>query len=355
MLGEVQSIDRVGRMVRLEDGEVPYDYLLVATGATHSYFGHDEWEPYAPGLKTLEDAAEMRRRIVFAFEAAERERDPVRQREWLTFVVIGGGPTGVELAGALAEIARQTHAREFHHIDPHRAHVVLLEGLPELLSAYPASLSAAARRSLEKKGVEVRVATRGTDVQRDHVVAGGERIPTRTALWAAGVAASPIVRSIGAPLDRVGRVQVTAELNVPGHSEIFVAGDLAAVEVHGRPVPGVAPTAMAMGKYAARSILRRAAGQPVPPFDYFDRGTFALIGRGAAVGNVFERIRLRGYLAWTAWLAIHITYLIGFRSRLAVLFNWGYAYLTKRRYAQLIVGPPGAETSKSQAAIGTGR
>ncbi|MET0287325.1 MAG: NAD(P)/FAD-dependent oxidoreductase [Polyangiales bacterium] len=338
LLGEVRSIDCARRAVVLDDREVDYDYLLIATGATHSYFGHDEWERHAPGLKTLEDAAEMRRRIILAFEAAERERDPVRQREWLTFVVIGGGPTGVELAGALAEIARQTNPLEFKHFDPRAAKVILVEGLPHVLSTYPVSLSLAARRALEKKGVEVRTDMRVTDVGADYVVAGAERIATRTALWAAGVAASPVVRTLGVPLDRAGRVLVTPELNAPGQPEVFVAGDLAAISVHGRPVPGVAPVAMSMGKWAARAILRRIAGEAVPAFDFWDRGTFAVIGRGAAVGNLFEKVRIHGYLAWLSWLAIHITYLVGFRSRLAVLFNWAYAYLTRRRYAQLIVG-----------------
>ncbi len=340
LLGTVQSIDSARKQVLLEDREVPYDYLIVATGAGHSYFGHDEWEQHAPGLKTLDDAQEIRRRIVFAFEAAERETDPARQREWLTFVVIGGGPTGVELAGALGEIARQTQAREFRHIDPRTARVVLVEGLPRLLSAYTEDLSEAARHSLEKKGVEVRTGTMVSDVQDSFVLAGQERIPARTALWAAGVAASPIVRSLGAPLDKAGRVKVTHELTVPNHPEIYVAGDLALVEQDGKPVPGLAPAAMQMGKYAAQSILHGVRGEKLDAFSYWDRGSFAVIGKGAAVGVMFQKLRVHGYLAWLAWLAIHIAFLVGFRNRVAVMFNWAYAYLTNRRYAQLIIGQP---------------
>jgi NADH dehydrogenase len=345
LLGEVEQIDAQARAVHLRDRQICYDYLLIATGAAHSYFGHDEWAAHAPGLKTLDDAVEIRKRIIFAFEAAERELDPARRREWLTFVVIGGGPTGVELAGAMAEIARQTRAREFRHIDPSTARVLLIEGLPRVLAAYSEELSAAAQRSLAQKGVELRTHTMVTDVTATSVRAGDDTIATRTALWAAGVAASPLARSLGTELDKAGRVKVTPTLNVEGHPEIFVAGDLAALTLHDKPVPGLAPVAMAMGKYAARSILRLARGQAIAPFDYWDRGSFAVIGRGAAVGNMFQKLELHGYVAWLAWLAIHITFLVGFRNRIAVLFNWAYAYLTRRRYAQLIVGedPPATD------------
>jgi NADH dehydrogenase len=338
LLADVQGIDAARRVVQLDDREIPYDYLVVATGATHSYFGHEEWAKHAPGLKTLEDAVEMRRRIMFAFEAAERELNPELRREWLTFVVVGGGPTGVELAGALAEIARQTRAREFRHIDPTSARVLLIEGQSRLLSAYPEDLSTAALRSLEKKGVEVKTGTVVTELSDTEVLAGQERIRARTALWAAGVAASPLARSLGAELDRAGRVRVTSELTVPNLPNVFVVGDLAAVIQDGKPVPGLAPAAMAMGKHAARNIMHAIEGKPLEPFRYWDRGSFAVIGRGAAVGIMFQKVKVKGYLAWLAWLAIHIAFLVGFRSRLSVMFNWAYAYVTQRRYAQLIIG-----------------
>jgi NADH dehydrogenase len=338
LMGEAQAVDAVNKRVQLADRDIEYDYLVIATGSTHSYFGHDDWAKYAPGLKTLEDAVEIRRRILFAFEAAEREQDPERRRAWLTFVVVGAGPTGVELAGALAEIARQTRAREFHNIDPRAASILLLEGLPRVLTAYPEALSACAHRSLERLGVDVRTNTKVSDLRQGWVQAGNERIASETVLWAAGVAASPIVRSLGSELDRAGRVRVTPELTVPGRDGVFVLGDLACVEQDGQPLPGLAPVAMAEGKHAAENILRAVHGQAMQPFRYRDRGSFAVVGRGAAVGVVFKKLYLAGYLAWLAWLAIHIAFLVGFRNRIAVLFNWAYVYITRRRYAQLIVG-----------------
>jgi NADH dehydrogenase len=338
-MGEAVSIDVARKRVCLTDQELEYDYLIVATGSTHSYFGHNDWPQYAPGLKTLEDAVEIRRRILYAFEAAERTNDPAERREWLTFVVVGAGPTGVELAGALAEIARQTPSADYRNIDPRSAKILLLEGLPRVLTAYTEDLSRAAQRSLERLGVEVRTGTQVTELSEGVVVAGNERIRTRTVLWGAGVAASPVVRSLGTELDKAGRVKVTPQLSVPGHDEIFVVGDLAALNQDGKPLPGLAPVAMAEGKHAARNVLRALEGQPLQPFRYFDRGSFAVIGRGAAVGVMFNRVRMSGYLAWLAWLAIHITFLVGFRNRIAVLFNWAYVYLTRRRHAQLIVGP----------------
>jgi NADH dehydrogenase len=338
LMGEVEAVDVAERRLRLLDRTLAYDYLVIATGAAHSYFGHDEWASRAPGLKTVEDALEIRRRILYAFEAAERELDPVKQREWLTFVVIGGGPTGVELAGALAEISRQTRAREFRHIDPTRARVLLLEGLPRLLTAYSEDLSERARRSLERLGVEVHTSTMVTSIDRHQVHSEAFSVASRTVLWAAGVAASPIARSLGAELDKAGRVRVTPQLTVPGHDEIFVVGDLVNLKQDDKELPGLAPVAIAQGKHTARNLRRALSGQPLEPFRYNDRGSFAVIGRGAAVGVLYDRWRLSGFLAWISWLAIHITFLIGFRNRIAVLFNWAYVYITQRRHAQLIVG-----------------
>ena len=339
LMGEVEAVDVAARRVRLLDRTLAYDYLVIATGATHSYFGHDEWACRAPGLKTIEDALEIRRRILYAFEAAERELDPVRQREWLTFVVIGGGPTGVELAGALAEISRQTRAREFRNIDPTQARVLLLEGLPRVLAAYSEELSEKARQALRRLGVEVHTSTLVTNIDRHEVHSQRFSVASRTVLWAAGVAASSIARSLGTELDKAGRVHVTPELTLPGHEEIFVLGDLVSLTQDGQVLPGLAPVAIAQGKHTAHNLRRALRGQPLEPFRYRDRGSFAVIGRAAAVGVLYNRVQLAGGLAWLAWLAIHITFLIGFRNRIAVLFNWAYVYFTRRRHAQLIVGP----------------
>jgi NADH dehydrogenase len=317
---------------------------VLATGATHSYFGHEEWSRYAPGLKTIDDALEMRERMLLAFEAAERETEPERQRDWLTFVIIGGGPTGVELAGALAYMTRHTLRGEFRHIDPTSARVVLLEGLPRILTAYSEDLSASAQRSLERLGVEVRTHSMVTSVDAEGVTVGDKtRIRARTVLWGAGVAASPLARSLGAPLDKAGRVKVTPALTVPGREDVFVIGDLASVVEQaeagqGKPVPGVAPAAMQMGRHAARNILRQLQGKPLVPFHYQDRGLFAVIGRGAAIGVLFNRWKMRGRLAWLLWVGVHITYLIGFRNRLSVLLNWAHTYFTKKRDVRLITG-----------------
>ncbi len=338
LLGEATAIDLEHKKVRLAEDEIPYDYLVIATGSTHSYFGHDEWAHRAPGLKSLEDALEIRRRVLLAYEAAEREPDPELRKQWLTFVVVGGGPTGVELAGALAEISRVSLAHDFRHFDPAQAKIVLVEGGPRVLAAYPEKLSQKARRSLERLGVEVRTATLVTDVADDGVRAGGDWIAARTVLWGAGVAASPLARTLGVVLDRVGRVRVTPALTVPGHDDVFVVGDLAALEQDGKPIPGVAPAAMQEGKHAAKNILRSARGRPLLPFRFWDRGQFAVIGRGSAVGIMFEKLQVTGFLAWIAWLGIHILFLIGFRNRLAVLFNWAYSFFTLRRHAQLITG-----------------
>jgi len=337
LLGEVTAVDLPHKKVRLGNDTIDYDYVVIATGSTHSYFGHDEWAQFAPGLKSIEDALEIRRRILFAFEAAEREPDPERRKEWLTFVVVGGGPTGVELAGALGEISRVSLAHDFHNFDPRQAKIILVEGLSRLLTAYPEKLSARARRSLERLGVEVRTGTRVTEVKENGVRAGPEWIGARTVLWGAGVAASPLARSLGVPLDRAGRVAVTPELSVPGYPDAFVVGDLAALEQDGQAVPGVAPAAMQQGTHAGKNILRAERGLPLLPFRYWDRGSFAVIGRGAAVGDALS-LKMSGLLAWLAWLVIHIFFLIGFRNRIAVLLNWAYSFFTLRRNAQLITG-----------------
>lgn len=339
VLGEAAAIDLESKRVVLTDGHVPFDYLIVATGATHSYFGHDEWAPFAPGLKTIDDALEIRRRVLFAFEAAEREVDAALRRAWLTFVIVGAGPTGVELAGALTEIARHALARDFRHIDPAQARVILLEGSPRVLPAYVEPLSEEARRQLEGMGVEVRTGQVATAIDAHGVCVGAERIEARTVLWAAGVAASPLARSLGAPLDRAGRVHVEPDLTLPGRDDVYVIGDLASLVQDGKPVPGVAPAAMQEAEHAVRNIRRSLQGQPRLPFRYRDKGSLATIGRAAAVAD-FGRIKLSGGVAWLSWLFIHIFFLIGFRNRFVVLFLWAWSYITYDRGARLITGPP---------------
>ena len=336
VMAEVTGLDIPRRRVILADGnDLFYDYLIVATGAAHSYFGNEQWAEHAPGLKTIEDALEIRRRVLTAFEAAELEPDPEEKGAWLTFVVVGGGPTGVELAGALAEISRHALARDFRYIDPTQARIVLVEGLERILPTFPEKLSIKARRQLEKLGVEVRVDAKVTSIDPSGVQLGADRIRSRTALWAAGVLASPLARSLGAPLDRAGRVQVRPELNVPGHPDVFVIGDLALVTRDGETVPGVAPAAMQMAAHTARNIKAAISSQPYKPFTYRDKGMLATIGRSAAVAN-FKRLQLSGFLAWVAWLTIHIYFLIGFRNRLLVLIQWAWAYVTYERGARLI-------------------
>jgi NADH dehydrogenase len=359
LLAEVTGIDVAARRVDFDGGAVDYDFLIVASGATHSYFGHGEWERLAPGLKTIDDALDIRRRVFYAYEKAEREADPAMRREWLTFVVVGGGPTGVELAGALSEIALHTLRRDFRSIDPTMARVILVEGQDRVLPPYPAELSDKARVQLEGLGVVVRtggivigIDEHGVDLRSSTpatqpgvapapdtpAAPAGERIPARTVLWAAGVAASPLARTLGAPLDRAGRVVVASDLTVPGHPEVFVVGDLAAVrQSDGTPVPGVAPAAIQGGQHAARQIDRDIVGEPREPFHYRDKGSLATIGRAAAVADL-GRVKLSGFLAWLAWWAIHIFFLIGFRSRVLVMFGWVWSYLTFQRGARLITG-----------------
>ncbi len=338
LLAEARGVDPVGKRLLLADGELPYDYLIVATGSTHAYFGHDDWERRAPGLKTLEDALEIRRRVLMAFERAERETDPERRRVLLTFVVIGGGPTGVEMAGALAEISRQSLARDFRHFDPSSARVLLLEGGPSILTAFPAPLQQAALRDLRALGVDVRTGSIVTHVADGRVEVGEEAILTDTVLWAAGVAASPLGAALGAPVDRAGRVRIAPELTVPGVADVFAIGDMATLDgVDGRPLPGVAQVAIQMGKHAARNIERAMENQPLRPFAYRDLGNMATIGRASAIAD-FGKFRLQGFLAWLAWLFVHVFALIGFRNRLVVLVQWAWAYFTYQRAIRLITG-----------------
>ena len=337
ILAEAVSIDVAAKKVVLADGELSYDFLIVATGATHSYFANPEWRSYAPGLKTIEDALELRRRVLYAYEAAERETDGIRQQQWMTFVVIGGGPTGVELAGSIAEVARHALVRDFRNIDPRRTRVILLEGVDRVLPTYPPDLSAKAQGQLQDLGVEVRTSSLVTGLDGNSVQIGGEKIEARTILWAAGVQASPLARSLGVPLDRAGRVLVQPDLSIADHPEVFVIGDLASVR-HGHGfVPGVAQGAIQGGRHAARMIIRRTENQPTRPFIYKDLGSMATIGRAAAVADL-GRIHLSGLLAWLAWLAIHILWLIGFRNRILVMTQWAWAYLTYQRAARLITG-----------------
>jgi len=332
LLGEATAIDMVRRAVLLVGGdEVPYDCLIVATGTVNSYFGNDAWAPHAPALKTLEDAFEIRARILLAFEHAERETDAAKRAAWLSFVVIGGGATGVELAGTLAEIARRTLHGEFRRFDPRSARVILVEGSDRLLPPYPAALSEKARLQLERLGVTVWLGRRVTDLDANGVSLGDDRIVAKTVLWAAGVASSPLGLALGTPLDRAGRVRVAPDLSVPGHPEIFVIGDLAAVD----GVPGIAPAAKQMGRLVADNVLRILRKEKTIPFRYRDYGQLATIGRNAAVAD-FGRLQLSGYPAWLVWLIAHIYFLINFRNRLAVLIEWAWAYWTYQRGARIV-------------------
>lgn len=337
-LGEVTGIDVPARQLQLADGDsVAYDFLLLATGATHAYFGHDEWSAHAPGLKTLDDALHLRRHLLLAFERAEAQRDPQERAAWLSFAVVGGGPTGVELAGTLAEIARHTLKNEFRNIDPSEARVRLIEAGPRVLASFPEDLSERARRQLEKLGVEVTTGTPVSAIDATGYQLGDEFVRARTVVWAAGVAASPLGAQLGVSLDRAGRVAVLPDLSVPGHPEIFVAGDLASISTDGKAVPGVAPAAKQMGRHVAAMIRARLAGQATRAFRYQDFGNLATIGRMAAVVHL-GRLKLSGLLAWWFWLAAHVFFLIGFRNRLVVLLNWAWAYWSYQRGARIILG-----------------
>ncbi len=340
-MGEVTAIDTAAQRVTLADGlALPYDHLLVASGATHAYFGHDEWAPHAPGLKTLDDAMTLRRRILLAFEQAENATNDAERKAWLTFAVVGAGPTGVELAGTLAEIARHTLKNEFRHIDPARAVVQLIEAGPRVLASFASVLSEKAAAQLQRLGVQVLTGSAVQHIDAEGYTRGGERVPAKTVLWAAGVAASPLGAMLGAPRDRAGRVQVEADLTVPGLRNVFVAGDLATLaQANGKPVPGVAPAAKQMGVHVATLIRARLAGRSDnTPFAYRDWGNLATIGRMAAVVDMPGGLRFSGAIAWWFWLAAHVFFLIGFRNRLVVLMNWGWAYTTYARHARVVFG-----------------
>jgi len=344
LMEEVTALDLAARRVGCGSRWLDYDWLVIATGATHAYFGHDEWAPFAPALKTLDDAQSIRRRVLLAFEQAEREDDPERRQAWLNFVVVGGGSTGVELAGTLIELARHTLRGEFRHFDSRNASVRLVEAGPRVLAGYEPALSDKARRQLERLGVQVHTGVPVTAIDAAGVNLGDRRLPARTVLWAAGVAASTVGTMLGVTLDKAGRVRVDEDLGVPGHAGVFVIGDLAnVVRPDGSPVPGVAPAAKQMGEYVAATIARRLRGddRPRPPFRYRDAGSLATIGRMAAVAQ-FGKLQLSGLPAWIVWLLVHIYFLIGFRNRLAVMLDWAWAYWTHQRQARIVSGtaPP---------------
>jgi NADH dehydrogenase len=362
LLGEAEDLDAEHRRVILDSGNLEYDTLIVATGSTDSYFGHDDWERVAPGLKSIEEATEIRHKILYAFEAAEKEHDPEIRREWLTFVLVGGGPTGVELAGALGEIAHDTLRRDFRSIRPQDAVILLVEGGPRVLPAYPEDLSAKAEASLSRLGVTVRKNAFVTSIEPTGVTVkmsgGEERIAARTVIWSAGVQASPFGRILqqraGAQLDRAGRVLVNPDCSVPGHAEIFVIGDLAHLEQDGKLLPGVAQVAMQQGGYVAKLIQKRLRSQTVAPFHYFDKGNLAVIGRAAAVAQIGP-LHMSGLLAWITWLFVHLMYLVEFSNRVLVFIHWGFLYLTFDRGARLITGSdpateenPGARIQNSE-------
>ncbi|PYO77552.1 MAG: FAD-dependent oxidoreductase [Gemmatimonadetes bacterium] len=347
LMAEVREIDPQRKVVRVDDElrEIPYDYLIVATGSRHAYFGHNEWEPYAPGLKAIEDASEIRRRFLLAFENAEKTDDEKEREELLTFVIVGGGATGVELAGAMPYIAKKALAPDFRRVDTRKTRVILVEAGPRILPTFPEDLAARAVRDLNDLGVEVRVGSFVTGVGPDGVTVGSEKIRARTAFWAAGNLSSPLGKFLGAPLDRAGRVQVSPDLSVPGIPNIFIVGDLAALVQDGRPIPGVGPAAIQEGKSAAKNILRELRREPRKPFRYWNKGDLAVIGRSRAIADL-GWIRFSGWFAWVFWLFVHIMYLVGFRNRIVVLFGWAYAYFTSQAGVRLITDverykPPG--------------
>jgi NADH dehydrogenase len=336
IMAEVAGLDTQRRKVQLSDGELDYDYLILATGARHSYFGHPEWEKLAPGLKSLEDAIEIRRRILVAYEYAEKISDEAARKAAMTFAVIGGGPTGVEMAGAIAEIARYTLAKDFRHINPSDTRVILIEGEPRVLAAFPDDLRDSATRQLRELGVEIYAGVHATNLSESGLQVGDEFIPCRVKVWAAGNNASFLGRSLGAPVDRSGRVMVNNDLTIPGHPEVQVVGDLANFPHQtGQPLPGVSPVAMQQGRHAARNIIGMIEGRRPQRFWYFDKGSMATIGRNKAVADL-RLVHVSGLPAWMAWLFVHVIFLVGFRNRLAVLFQWGWAYFTFNKGARLI-------------------
>ena len=347
LLGEVTGFDLEKRKVLLHGYELSYDYLVVAAGATHAYFGHDDWEPLAPGLKTIEDALEMRRRILLEYELAEREAALTGVHRPLNFVVVGAGPTGVELAGTLAEIARKSLPKSFRHIDASKTRILLVEAGPAILNSYPEDLRRSAAEQLKRLGVEVRTNSPVSDVRSGQVCIGTEVVPAEVVLWAAGVAASPLGRALGAPVDRNGRVFVEPDLSIAGHREVFVIGDLATLkDEHGKPLPGVAPVAMQEGKFVARQIAADLDRRPREKFHYLDKGSLATIGRAAAIAQ-FGKIHISGFFAWVTWLFVHILFLIGFRNRILVMLQWAWSYVTYERGARLITGELGVRSVAS--------
>lgn len=354
LLGEVIDFDVAAKRVILGDAEVPYDTLIVATGADNFYFGNDKWEEFAPGLKSIEDATRMRHKILYAFEAAERESDPVTRRAWLTFVVVGAGPTGVELAGTLGEIAHDVLKDDFRSIRPEEARILLLDGSPRVLPPFPEDLSADAEKQLIGLGVRARTGVRVTNIDAEgvsiHSDRGDERIDSHTVLWAAGVRATPITKTLanraGVQVDKTGRITTANDCTIPGHPDIFVIGDIADFkDEHGKSLPGVAPVAMQQGRYAAGAILRRLENKPVKPFHYFDKGTLAVIGRKAAVAEL-GKLHFSGIVAWLLWLFVHLMYLVNFQNRLIVFIRWGFSYFTYNRGARLITGTEPTEDEK---------
>jgi NADH dehydrogenase len=356
LMAEARDIDTTRRIVRIDDElrEVPYDYLIVATGSRHAYFGHNEWEPYAPGLKAIEDATEIRRRFLLAFELAEKSSDEREREEYLTFVVVGGGPTGVELSGAFPFIAKKALAPDFRRIDPRRTRVVLIEAGPRILPTFPEDLALRATQDLKDLGVEVRLNSAVTGVGADGVSIGAEKIHARTVFWAAGNNASALGGFLGGPLDRAGRIQVKPDLSVPEHPEIFVVGDLAALVQDGRMVPGVGPAAIQEGKFAGKTIVRELRRQPRKKFRYRNKGDLATIGRSRAIADL-GWIRFSGRLAWFFWLFVHIMYLVGFRNRANVLLEWAYDYFTYQHGARLITDVERYKPPLQKVAAGAGR
>jgi NADH:ubiquinone reductase (H+-translocating) len=341
LLAEAKSVDYLDHTVLVSDGEnedtLRYDYLILATGGRTSYFGHDDWAKFAPGLKSLDDAVEIRRRVLLAFECAEKEEHPQRRRELLTFVVVGGGPTGVELAGAIAELAKFVLGRDFRTINPQAAQIILVEGGAAVLSSFDPPLPESARKQLMALGVDVRLGVQVTNIDENGVSIGNDRITAATVIWGAGVCATEFTGKLGVPTDRAGRVLVGPDLTLPGHRNVFAIGDMVRLEQDGKPLPGVCQTAMQMASTVARNIRSDLNGKPYVTFKYHDKGSMATIGRKAAVAQI-GKIHLTGFIAWVAWLALHLFFLIGFRNRIVVLINWAWSYFTYQRGARLITG-----------------